>query len=189
MPIGRGEGAAVQPEDEAMSRATGTFEVTGWRGMHDELEGGIELTHASGTQTFKGDIDAQGAVHWLMLYRADKSAHFVGCSASPAPWATDRARSSWPPKATTRAAHPPSAHGRPGSGGGDPPASGVAAACRRPGAPTALTSSSTRSRTDARSRSVSQEQVPVAPALLLVEAFLNELEPFGFHRQHLLTRR
>ena len=48
------------------------------RDAYDELEGGIELTHASGTQTFKGDIDGQGAVHWLMLYRADKSAHFVG---------------------------------------------------------------------------------------------------------------
>ena len=62
-----------------MATATGTFEVTGGsEDPYDELDHGIKLTHASGTQTFKGDIDGQGAVHWLMLYRGDKSAHFVG---------------------------------------------------------------------------------------------------------------
>jgi hypothetical protein len=62
-----------------MASATGTFEVTG--GMDDpyeELDGGIKLTHASGSQTFSGDIEGEGAVHWLMLYRPDKSARFVG---------------------------------------------------------------------------------------------------------------
>ena len=62
-----------------MANATGTFQVTG--GMDDpyeELEGGLKLTRASGTQTFTGDIEGDGAVNWLMLYRADKSAHFVG---------------------------------------------------------------------------------------------------------------
>jgi len=62
-----------------MTKATGTFEVeSGTDDPYDELDGGIRLTHASGTQTFRGDIDGEGAVHWLMLYRADKSAHFVG---------------------------------------------------------------------------------------------------------------
>jgi hypothetical protein len=62
-----------------MTTARGSFTVTG--GMedpYDELEGGIKLTHASGNQSFSGDIDGEGAVHWLMLYRADKTAHFVG---------------------------------------------------------------------------------------------------------------
>lgn len=62
-----------------MAQATGTFEVTGGtEDPFDELDGGIKLTHASGTQTFSGDIEGDGAVHWLMLYRADKSAQFVG---------------------------------------------------------------------------------------------------------------
>lgn len=62
-----------------MTQATGTFEVTGGtEDPFDELDGGIKLTHASGTQTFSGDIDGDGVVHWLMLYRADKSAQFVG---------------------------------------------------------------------------------------------------------------
>jgi len=62
-----------------MTVARGPFEVKG--GMEDpfdELDGGIKLTHASGSQTFSGDIDGDGAVHWLMLYRADRTAHFVG---------------------------------------------------------------------------------------------------------------
>jgi hypothetical protein len=62
-----------------MSTATGTFEVTGAdEDPYDELDGGIKLTHASGTQAFHGDLDAAGAVHWLMLYRPDKTARFVG---------------------------------------------------------------------------------------------------------------
>jgi hypothetical protein len=62
-----------------MTTARGSFEVTaGTEDPYDELDGGIKLTHASGTQSFSGDIDGDGAVHWLMLYRADKTAHFVG---------------------------------------------------------------------------------------------------------------
>ena len=62
-----------------MARATGTFEVLS--GADDpiaELEGGSKVTHASGTQRFSGDIEGDGAVDWLMLYRSDKTAHFVG---------------------------------------------------------------------------------------------------------------
>jgi hypothetical protein len=62
-----------------MTKATGTFEVvSGTEDPYDELDGRIRLTHASGTQAFHGDIEGDGAVHWLMLYRGDKSAHFVG---------------------------------------------------------------------------------------------------------------
>ena len=62
-----------------MTKAGGTFEVlSGGDDPLDELEGGIKLTHASGAQRFTGDIDGDGSVHWLMLYRKDKSAHLVG---------------------------------------------------------------------------------------------------------------
>lgn len=62
-----------------MSKATGTFEVTSMTDEpYEEPDGGMKLTHASGTQTFRGDIDGDGAVHWLMLYRPDKTARFVG---------------------------------------------------------------------------------------------------------------
>ena len=62
-----------------MTTARGSFEVRGGtEDPYDELDGGIKLTHASGSQTFSGDVDGDGDVHWLMLYRADKTAHFVG---------------------------------------------------------------------------------------------------------------
>ena len=31
-----------------------------------------------GAQAFSGDVAGEGAVHWLMLYRTDRTAHFVG---------------------------------------------------------------------------------------------------------------
>jgi Protein of unknown function (DUF3224) len=61
-----------------MDTASGSFEVTlGGEDALDEHDG-IRLTHASGGQTFTGDIEGVGAVDWLMLYRADHTAHFVG---------------------------------------------------------------------------------------------------------------
>lgn len=62
-----------------MTKATGAFQVSaGDEDAYDELEGGVRLTHASGSQTFSGQIEGDGAVHWLMLYRPDKTAQFVG---------------------------------------------------------------------------------------------------------------
>jgi hypothetical protein len=62
-----------------MTNTTGSFEVTSMtEEPYEELEGGMKLTHASGEQRFSGDIEGDGAVHWLMLYRADKTAKFVG---------------------------------------------------------------------------------------------------------------
>ena len=29
-------------------------------------------------KTFSGDIEGDGSIHWLMLYRGDKTAHLVG---------------------------------------------------------------------------------------------------------------
>ena len=56
-----------------MTVARGSFEVTGGtEDPYDELEGGIKLTHASGSQAFSGDVTGECAVHWLMLYRTDE---------------------------------------------------------------------------------------------------------------------
>jgi hypothetical protein len=62
-----------------MTKATGAFEVTGGdEDPYDTLDDGLKLTHASGTQAFSGDVTGDGTVHWLMLYRPDKTARFVG---------------------------------------------------------------------------------------------------------------
>ena len=62
-----------------MTKARGEFTVdSGGEEPYEALDGGVRLTHAHGTQSFSGDIQADGAVHWLMLYRPNKTAQFVG---------------------------------------------------------------------------------------------------------------
>ena len=62
-----------------MPSASGTFEVTpGGEDTLHESGDGPKLTHATGTQRFTGDLQADGAVDWLMCYLPDRSATFVG---------------------------------------------------------------------------------------------------------------
>jgi hypothetical protein len=56
----------------------GTFEVTGWNEEAYREEAGEKLTRASVTQRFSGTVEGQGSVEWLMCYRPDATAHFVG---------------------------------------------------------------------------------------------------------------
>ena len=60
-------------------KAEGTFEVTSWHeDQYEELESGGKLTRALVEQRFSGGIDGEGAVQWLMSYRSDGTARFVG---------------------------------------------------------------------------------------------------------------
>jgi hypothetical protein len=60
-------------------KAHGSFELASWdENTYEDLNGGAKLTRASVTQTFKGDVEGDGAVQWLMAYRSDGTAHFVG---------------------------------------------------------------------------------------------------------------
>ena len=62
-----------------MSRATSTFTIEGWdEKPFAEIEGGGKLTQASVKRAFSGDIEGEGAVEWLMCYRPDQTADFVG---------------------------------------------------------------------------------------------------------------
>ena len=62
-----------------MTKAQGSFDVTAWNEeTYEELDGGGKLTRAVVEQTFTGDILGEGAVQWLMSYRSDGTAHFVG---------------------------------------------------------------------------------------------------------------
>jgi hypothetical protein len=61
------------------TRATATFKIEGWdERPYAEIEGGRKLTQASVKQAFTGDVEGQGAVEWLMCYRPDETADFVG---------------------------------------------------------------------------------------------------------------
>lgn len=63
--------------------ATGTIEIKGWDektwdGKPQKDVPGAKLTHAIVKHTLHGDIEAEGTVHFLMSYRDDGSASFVG---------------------------------------------------------------------------------------------------------------
>ena len=61
------------------SQATGTFKIDAWDEQpYAETDDGGKLTRASVKQTFGGDIEGEGAVEWLMCYRPDETADFVG---------------------------------------------------------------------------------------------------------------
>jgi hypothetical protein len=61
-----------------MNKATGTFQLSSWNEeTYDESAAG-KMTVAAVTQNFSGDITGDGTVRWLMAYRADGTARFVG---------------------------------------------------------------------------------------------------------------
>ena len=62
-----------------MTTATGEFEIANWdeQLVQGEAEG-RRLTRADVTQRFTGGIDGDGHVIWLMAYRDDGTARFVG---------------------------------------------------------------------------------------------------------------
>lgn len=60
-------------------RLTGIFKIEGWdESAYSEQEDGRKLTQASVKQSFSGDIEGEGSVEWLMCYRPDQTAEFVG---------------------------------------------------------------------------------------------------------------
>ena len=60
-------------------RATATFQVQGWdEKPFSEIDGGSKLTKVSVTKAFKGDIEGVGTLEYLMAYRDDGSASFIG---------------------------------------------------------------------------------------------------------------
>ena len=65
-----------------MATASGSFSVSSWKeDVYDEPEGpegGGKLTRATVELAFSGAIDGVAAFEWLMAYRADGTAHFVG---------------------------------------------------------------------------------------------------------------
>jgi hypothetical protein len=61
------------------THAQAKFEVQSWdENTYEELGGDAKLTRASVGQGFSGDLEGEGSVEWLMCYREDKTADFVG---------------------------------------------------------------------------------------------------------------
>jgi Protein of unknown function (DUF3224) len=63
-----------------VAKAQGWFELSSWdEDPYEEFGGdGGKLTRAVVEQTFSGDVEGKGAVQWLMAYREDGTARFVG---------------------------------------------------------------------------------------------------------------
>ena len=62
-----------------MRTADATFEIRSWKeAPYAELEDGRKLTEATVEQTFGGDLRGDGVVRYLMCYRPDGTATFLG---------------------------------------------------------------------------------------------------------------
>ena len=59
--------------------ANARFAITKWEeAPYSEGQGEPKLTRASVSKTYSGDIEGEGHVDYLMMYRSDGSAAFVG---------------------------------------------------------------------------------------------------------------
>src|SRR3954467_11575655 len=67
----------IRSEATMTDHAEGTWKIQSWdeQPVHED---GARLTRASVEQAFSGDIEGEGSVEWLMCYRPDKTADFVG---------------------------------------------------------------------------------------------------------------
>lgn len=62
-----------------MKTANARFAIQTWdEKSYSEGEGLPKLTRASVTKTFTGDLEGEGKVEYLMMYRANGTATFVG---------------------------------------------------------------------------------------------------------------
>lgn len=60
-------------------RATATFEIKGWdEKPYDEMEVGPKLARARVSKVFHGDLEGNSAVEYLLVYRQDGAASFIG---------------------------------------------------------------------------------------------------------------
>jgi hypothetical protein len=59
--------------------ATGAFQVLSWdENPYESGDDGRKLTEAVVGQRFEGDLEGEGQARWLMCYRPDGTAAFVG---------------------------------------------------------------------------------------------------------------
>ena len=61
------------------TRASATFQVTNWdeKPYHEE-KGEPKLTRATVTKTFRGELEGESVVEYLMVHQAEGTAAFVG---------------------------------------------------------------------------------------------------------------
>jgi hypothetical protein len=65
-------------EVRVVKKAIGQFKITGGHEEAYSDRGEGRLTRSGGAQAFSGGIEGTGRIEWLMCYRADRTAEFVG---------------------------------------------------------------------------------------------------------------
>lgn len=61
------------------THASATFGLESWdEKAYDQKEGTPKLARVSSTKSYKGDIEGEGRLEYLMMYRTDGTASFVG---------------------------------------------------------------------------------------------------------------
>lgn len=61
------------------THAEATFTLNAWdEKPYNEINGGPKLTRASVSKSYQGDITGEGKLEYLMMYREDGSASFIG---------------------------------------------------------------------------------------------------------------
>lgn len=61
-----------------MATISGTFAIADWQEETIDEADGVRTTRVVGSQTFSGGIEGDGRVAWLLCYRPDGTARFVG---------------------------------------------------------------------------------------------------------------
>ena len=71
--------AAREERTQMKNRADATFKLESWEEKpYNEIEGAPKLTRAKVTKTYNGDIEGESTLEYLMMYRQDGTASFVG---------------------------------------------------------------------------------------------------------------
>ncbi len=71
--------AAKEERTQMKNRANATFKLETWdERPYNEIEGAPKLTRVKVTKTYHGDIEGKSTLEYLMMYRQDGTASFVG---------------------------------------------------------------------------------------------------------------
>ncbi len=71
--------AAEEERTQMKNRADAAFKLESWdEKPYNEIEGAPKLTRVKVTKTYHGDIEGESTLEYLMMYRQDGTASFVG---------------------------------------------------------------------------------------------------------------
>lgn len=72
-------GVTQERGDSMKKRVNATFEIKSWdEKAYSEIEGAPKLTRASVMKLYRGDVEGESTLEYLMMHRQDGTASFVG---------------------------------------------------------------------------------------------------------------